>query len=377
MGDAVNVLLDDLDALLLRLVAFPLVMQWLCWMTLAAAVAALFMRLLARAERPRRAATIRLALWTASVLLFLLVMDQRLRAIEALFEDVRATMLLPAPTVPASRNQAVHPYNANGNLPAGTAAQRSAGLATPGARPYTSGTLVDDNGLRIERIAYHDPNAICYLATIELAHWTPVLDSDIAVKERTSTFCQRFGLTFGVNGEAGTSPGMDAPLGKWKGLYVVDGNTILAGDDHVRPFLYFDKDGRCGYSPGHELHHRPTERMHNVIWGRWDLLVEGRSAIAAADGTRDHHYPRTIMGTDRFGATLYVLVVDGRRAHHSRGMTSAECAELLLERGVYAAMSCDQGGSCTMYHRDLGLVNRPPDGRERPVYTHLGLKPRD
>jgi exopolysaccharide biosynthesis protein len=57
-------------------------------------------------------------------------------------------------------------------------------------------------------------------------------------------------------------------------------------------------------------------------------------------------------------------------------MTMQQCADMLLQRGVHAAMACDQGGSCTMYHARLGVVNRPSDGGERPVYTHLGLKPR-
>ncbi len=388
LGDTVNVLLDDLDAVLLRLGQFPLILQWTLWMLVFALLGALLLRLLSRADRPGRGALIKAGLALAVCTALLVVMDRRLGALETAMEELRMPAMphgSPAgggDAVPQRREAARHtmPANKSGGVTQPASDPRSdRRRATPGAtgvRLRASGTVLEEDGMRIERIEFEEPNAICFLATIELAWWTPVLDPDITVKERTSTFCQRFGLTFGVNGEAGTSPGMDAPLGKWKGLYVVDGRTLLAGDDRVRPFIHFDTEGRCGYSPGHEVHTRPGDEMHNVIWGRWDLLVNGAVAIPRGDGTRDDHYPRTILGTDRLGSTLFVLIVDGRRAQYSRGMTMAQCADLLLQRGVYAAMACDQGGSCTMYHQRLGVVNRPSDGGERPVYTHLGLKPR-
>jgi hypothetical protein len=388
LGDTVNVLLDDLDALLMRLGQFPLILQWGLWMLVFALLGALLLRLFSRADRPGRRTLIKTGIAVAACTALLVVLDHRLGALESSLEELRMPAMLPGS--PAGKGDEV-PQRGQGEVltvtgnvkgadmqPASDprADRRRATPGTTGVRLRASGTVLEEDGMRIERIEFEEPNATCFLATIELAWWTPVLDPDITVKERTSTFCQRFGLTFGVNGEAGTSPGMDAPLGKWKGLYVVDGRTLLAGDDRVRPFIHFDTEGRCGYSPGNEVHTRPDDAMHNVIWGRWDLLVDGAVAIPRGDGTSDHHYPRTILGTDRLGSTLFVLIVDGRRAQYSRGMTMAQCADLLLQRGVYEAMACDQGGSCTMYHQRLGVVNRPSDGGERPVYTHLGLKPR-
>lgn len=388
VGDTVNVLLDDLDALLMRLGQFPIILQWSIWMLVFVLLGTAMMRILARADRPAGRGLVQTGLGLAAFTALLLVMDRRLGALEAGMEEMRMPVLLPTPAAQTGV-QRTHREKPDTLAPSGEDAEDMAlpmsdpkadrRRATPGATGVSlrgSGLVLDEEGMRIERIEFEEPNAICYLATVDMASWVPVLDPDIAVKERTSTFCQRFDLTFGVNGEAGTTPGMDAPLGKWKGLYVVDGTLLMAGDDRARPFLYFDEDGRCGYSPGHEVHSRPSDDMHNVIWGRWDLLVDGRVAIPRSDGTSDDHYPRTILGTDRLGSTLFVLIVDGRRAQYSRGMTMAQCADLLLQRGVHAAMACDQGGSCTMYHRALGVVNRPSDGGERPVYTHLGLKPR-
>jgi exopolysaccharide biosynthesis protein len=77
---------------------------------------------------------------------------------------------------------------------------------------------------------------------------------------------------------------------------------------------------------------------------------------------------------DKSGLKLYLLIVDGRRPEYSVGFTMQECGEFLLNFGVHNAMACDQGGSTCMYIKDQGIVNRPADGRDRPVYTHLGLR---
>jgi exopolysaccharide biosynthesis protein len=80
------------------------------------------------------------------------------------------------------------------------------------------------------------------------------------------------------------------------------------------------------------------------------------------------------MGIDETGNKLFLLIADGRKPQHSRGLTMKECAALLLPYGCANAMSCDQGGSSCMYVEKFGIVNRPGDGGERPVYTHFGLK---
>jgi exopolysaccharide biosynthesis protein len=114
--------------------------------------------------------------------------------------------------------------------------------------------------------------------------------------------------------------------------------------------------------------------MYNAIWGRYDLIVNGKEDIDARDGTKDNPYPRTIMGIDESGKKMFLLIADGRKPQHSRGLTMKECASLLLPYGCYQAMSCDQGGSSCMYVEKFGIVNRPGDGGERPVYTHFGLR---
>lgn len=83
--------------------------------------------------------------------------------------------------------------------------------------------------------------------------------------------------------------------------------------------------------------------------------------------------PRTAVGLTPDGDWLW-LVVDGRNPAHSRGLTLHETAELLREQGAVQAMNLDGGGSTTLVI-DGRVVNRPSDGRERPVSTALGLVP--
>lgn len=83
--------------------------------------------------------------------------------------------------------------------------------------------------------------------------------------------------------------------------------------------------------------------------------------------------PRTAVGVNAQGHLLLV-VVDGRQPGHSIGMTLIELAKLMQELGAKNAMNLDGGGSTEMVVCGE-LVNRPSDGRERPVGDALLLVP--
>jgi uncharacterized protein YigE (DUF2233 family) len=80
--------------------------------------------------------------------------------------------------------------------------------------------------------------------------------------------------------------------------------------------------------------------------------------------------PRTALGLGRNGEII-LLVVDGRQSQ-SKGLTLWELAGLLKEKGAVEALNFDGGGSSAMVIRNQ-LVNRPSDGRERPVASSLVL----
>ena len=196
----------------------------------------------------------------------------------------------------------------------------------------------------------------------------------VTVKERTSNFAERFGLDIAVNGEAGTTPGLTAPLGQWSGMYVVNGKVIYNEDSKKRPFMFFNREMKCFYSPEAEEIRSINNEMYNVIWGRFDLVRNGKLMVSPSDHTQNTYYPRTAVGIDKSGKKAYLLVADGRDPYYSMGLTMNLCGKVLLNFGCHSAMACDQGGSSNMYSRELGVFTQPGDGIERKVYTHLGFK---
>jgi len=73
--------------------------------------------------------------------------------------------------------------------------------------------------------------------------------------------------------------------------------------------------------------------------------------------------PRTAVG---FVDTnhLVLVVVDGRDAGYSRGVTMTELAQIMQDLGATAAYNIDGGGSSTMYF-DGQVINQPSNGGER------------
>lgn len=84
--------------------------------------------------------------------------------------------------------------------------------------------------------------------------------------------------------------------------------------------------------------------------------------------------PRSAVGVNEYGDYIFA-VVDGRQAH-SKGCTLQEWAEILLnEFGAFQAINLDGGGSTELIVKDQ-LVNKPSDGKERPVGSFLAIVPK-
>lgn len=364
MGDSINVLLDDLSAFFWRLSQFPIAFQLLCWLGFSGGIYwsfyALFRLFFRKKEMQPRTTTL---WWLGFALLgipvvFAVILDarQKLFQEEALLSEGSQTAVIEVP---------------QDSLVLDSLTSQIA-ITTLGEAK--SSVIYAKPGMEVVAIRYVNPNAAAYLATIDLNYFEVELDTAIAVKELTSAFAKRFNCEIAVNGEAGTTPGLDAPLGQWTGLYAVQGKLLKNEDTDKRPILYFNTAGRAFYSRDREVVKQLSGEMYNAIWGRYDLILDGKEAIDSRDGTKDSPYPRTVMGMNQAGDKLYLLIVDGRKPAYSRGFTMSECAQLLLPLGCYNAMACDQGGSSCMYLQNRGIVNRPADGGERPVYTHFGLR---
>ena len=89
--------------------------------------------------------------------------------------------------------------------------------------------------------------------------------------------------------------------------------------------------------------------------------------------------PVTGAGLSADGATLWLVVVDGRAPSVSIGLTRPQFAALFLALGAKTAMAFDSGGSSEMVVRHVGdptnsVVNVPSDGRERSIADGLFIK---
>lgn len=108
------------------------------------------------------------------------------------------------------------------------------------------------------------------------------------------------------------------------------------------------------------------------------LVTDGVNTGATARVDPAVRNPRTAIGLNRTGTTLFILVIDGRQTNWSVGMTLPEVADQLIARGCYRAINLDGGGSTSFVYQATaggGLTqNRPSDGSFRAVSTNLGIR---
>lgn len=199
------------------------------------------------------------------------------------------------------------------------------------------------------------------------------ITEEFTSKSLTSEFADERGCVVAINGEAGLSPARDAPLASYSGWWIVNGNSININHRFQRPFLGFNQQNHGQYFGSFCSKNETSKGVYNALWGRGDLLLDGEFP-----GESNHRWfqpsPRTLMGLNQAGTQLVLAVIDGRQLGYSVGADLETAASLMKLFGAYNAMWCDQGGSTTMFLGGLSaVINRPSDGKERPVYTHFGV----
>jgi Phosphodiester glycosidase/Bacterial Ig-like domain (group 2) len=117
------------------------------------------------------------------------------------------------------------------------------------------------------------------------------------------------------------------------------------------------------------------EGVREAIGGRERIVRDGATYISPHPAKADELHPRTALGITAAG-DIVMATVDGRESGYSTGVDLAELAQLMLSRGVVQALNMDGGGSTTMAVRlpgdvEVSVVNRPSDGRERPLANSL------
>jgi len=81
--------------------------------------------------------------------------------------------------------------------------------------------------------------------------------------------------------------------------------------------------------------------------------------------------PRSAIGQLADGR-IVLVAVDGRQPGWSVGLTNFQLGQTLARLGAVTAFALDSGGSTTMAFNGT-LLNRPSDGRERPITTALAF----
>jgi exopolysaccharide biosynthesis protein len=153
------------------------------------------------------------------------------------------------------------------------------------------------------------------------------------------------------------------------------GNTVIDGK-LVEPFN--NKDGLffAGINKKGEL-------IGTVPWSQEELmaldpyqgvsflpvLLKESAKTPIPEKWRITKQPRTIIGKYA-NDDLIMIVIDGRQNDWSLGVTLERLQDKLLELGVKDAYNLDGGGSSVMYYNGE-LLNRPSEGRERPVVNNI------
>ena len=254
--------------------------------------------------------------------------------------------------------------------------------ASNAAKDYSSSnvkTTVTDssytgaNGtVKVEQIATGsgDDTVTYYVATVKLTDAT-ALKSAFAnnqfgrnITQKTSTIASNNNAIFAINGD----------YYGFRSSGIVIRNGVVYRDDGARAGLAFYRDGSVKI-----YDETSTNGQKLVKQGVWNTLSFGPSLVKngkIVDGIDDveidtnfgnhsiqGNQPRTLVGAKKDG-TLVFVVVDGRDAGYSRGVTMTEAAKIMLEQGCVTAYNLDGGGSSTMYFNGE-VINEPSNGGER------------
>ena len=161
--------------------------------------------------------------------------------------------------------------------------------------------------------------------------------------------------------------GMPVTIGGWART---GGVTRSGPSSHYAP-VWVGPDGRV-----HAGDTNVPPEAAEAVAGFTVILRDGQPLRPPGPRAAALH-PRSAVGVDRTGRRLWLVVVDGRQKGYSEGMTEAEFGVLLKELGASDAVNLDGGGSsvllCSAQGRGLRVMNRPCEGRPRPISVLLAL----
>jgi hypothetical protein len=95
-------------------------------------------------------------------------------------------------------------------------------------------------------------------------------------------------------------------------------------------------------------------------------------AMLGPDGTFYDRNPRTAIGVNRKGTTLFLMAVDGR-LHNQAGVTLPMLGRLMKRVGAYNAVNYDGGGGTLLWRSGKGILNNPSEHYARPALVGIGI----
>lgn len=166
--------------------------------------------------------------------------------------------------------------------------------------------------------------------------------------------------------------GYDMSNGRPSGAFIMSGTPI---NKPTGTTFWIDKSGNAHITSAQECNDAFAEgNVREAVAGFGDIFENGHARSGLDDITRAS---RTAIGIKADG-TVVMLMVDGRQAPYSVGMTMAEVGAAMEELGCVQAVNLDGGGSSTFATQREGepenstsagltLRCRPSDGYERKV----------
>lgn len=193
--------------------------------------------------------------------------------------------------------------------------------------------------------------------------------------EATSAAARRNGAILAINGGGFYNENRNG-----KPYARLIGNTVINGK-LVEPFngypgdLFFagvDKNGRViGNVPASEKDLMKLNPYMGVSFIPV-LLQDGRK-MNIPQKWMTTKQPRTMIGKYA-NDDLIFIVIDGRQNDWSVGITLEKLQDKLLDLGVKSAYNLDGGGSSAFYYNGK-VLNKPSDGKERPVVNNILVMP--
>lgn len=260
----------------------------------------------------------------------------------------------------------------------GSSATTTSSSQTDASSTTTAATVTDDtytNGdtsitITKKTNGSGDDTVTYFVANVLLADAT-VLRSAFAnnsfgenITALTSEIAAENGGVFAINGD----------YYGFRSTGIVIRNGVAFRDEPARTGLAMYTDGTA------RLYDETTTTADQLVSeGVWNTLsfgpalVDGGEIVSGIDEVEvDTNFgnhsiqgqqPRTAVG---FVDTnhLVLVVVDGRDAGYSRGVTMTELAQIMQDLGATTAYNIDGGGSSTMYFNGQ-VINQPSNGGER------------